>query len=84
MMNNKQHELMQFGFGTELMKQIKICPTCGSKAAAGHQYCKECGENLLSDTLYDTYKKSCRVCQCCDTVVSKSTEFCPRCGARLP
>lgn len=83
MTNNKEKELMQFGFGTEMMRQIKICPACGVRADAAQQFCRECGEKLLPETLYDTYKKSCRVCRHCDTVVSRATAFCPRCGAKL-
>lgn len=83
MTDNKQRDLMQFGFGTEMMKYIKVCGACGAKSDSNQQFCCECGAQLPSETLYDTYKKSCCVCPICDTIVAKDTGYCPRCGGKI-
>ncbi len=83
MTQSKQQNLMQFGFGMELMKRTKVCGLCGEKADASQQFCKECGAPLPQETLYDAYKKSCRACPSCEAVVSNDAEYCPRCGGKI-
>lgn len=83
MNDSKQRDLMQFGFGAEMMKHIKVCSACGTKAGAEQQFCRECGTPLPCETLYDTYKKNCRVCPICETIVTKDTEYCPHCGRKV-
>lgn len=75
--------LRHYGFGSDVMKQIKVCPQCGAKANAAQHFCRECGMELLAETLYDVYKQSHRVCPVCDAVVGQDADYCPVCGASL-
>ena len=76
-------DLTHYGFGTESMKQIKVCGECGARADAGQEFCRECGAPLPKETLYDVYRRKNRVCRLCGSVVFKSALYCPKCGARL-
>lgn len=82
-MNSRDANLKQYGFGPEVMKQIKVCPQCGVRAMVSQHFCRECGMELPAGTLYDAYKRSHRVCPVCDTVVAQAAEYCPSCGAHL-
>ena len=76
-------DLTHYGFGTESMKQIKVCRECGAKADAGQDFCRECGTPLPKETLYDLYRRENRLCPLCGSIVSRWAVFCPKCGARL-
>lgn len=79
----KMDFLKHYGFGPDVMKQIKVCPRCGAKAKSSQHFCIECGVELPAGTLYDAYKQSQRVCSVCNAVVSQNADYCPACGARL-
>lgn len=81
---NMRRENMRFyGFGTEAMKDKKICAECGAVAESSLHFCYECGAELPKETMYEAYAKRHRRCRKCGTVVSNSTNFCPDCGEKI-
>lgn len=79
----KQTTMRQFGFGPEVMKEIKVCRVCGRSCSTSEKYCRVCGTILPKETLFDLYKTQHLYCPACDTVVSNTAVFCPECGKRL-
>lgn len=79
----RRQELRRYGFGTETMKQLKVCTNCGEPAIASEKNCPMCGAKLPSETLFQAYQRRSRCCTCCGTVVPIGAEYCPRCGASL-
>lgn len=78
-----QNEKMScFGFGYEVMKQIKVCEKCGAPASAHRFFCKECGAFLTRKSLYDKYKARHKVCRKCKTILPDAAEYCPQCGTK--
>lgn len=77
--NMKQH-----GFGTEVMKSIKICSTCGAVSPVKKSRCPECGTKLPKLSLFQVYRSRHRTCAKCGLVVPEHAVYCSDCGARLP
>ena len=78
-----QNEKMRyFGFGYEIMKQVKVCKKCGAPASAHQLFCKECGAFLTRKSLYDKYKTRHKVCRKCKTVLPDAAKYCPQCGTK--
>jgi len=75
--------LGHFGFGPDVMKQMKVCRHCGKTMSSEKRYCDACGVILPAETLYDLYKAKHICCPDCDTVVSDSSLYCPECGRLL-
>lgn len=73
----------KYGFGTEVMKEIRVCGHCGTMARADSYVCPHCGERLPRETLYQRYQRRHQCCPVCDTVVSSRMRFCPHCGTCL-
>ena len=79
----RQENMERYGFGTNIMRNIRICPECGIPAAASERNCQECGSKLPRETLFQQYKKRHRSCPHCETVVTETAQFCPECGTRI-
>lgn len=75
--------MRELGFGTDSMKQLKICTACGKMSPHTEAFCRECGRRLPEKTLYDIYKERHTVCLSCETVVSQDSEYCPQCGKKI-
>ena len=71
------------GFGTNAMKQVKVCGTCGVISPVKETVCVSCGSALPAETMYDQYRKRHKSCEQCGTVVPAAALFCPQCGTRL-
>ena len=71
------------GFGTGIMKNIRICPECGFPSTAADRHCRTCGGKLPRETLFQQYRKRHKCCPHCETVVAKDAQFCPECGTRI-
>ena len=71
------------GFGTGIMKNIRICQECGLPSTAADRRCRTCGGKLPRETLFQQYKKRHKCCPHCETVVAKDVQFCPQCGTRI-
>ena len=80
----REENKLELGFGVEVMKMKKICPLCGTVSDTAQRYCRECGEPLPKETMYELYAKRHRRCRDCGEVVSASKKFCPVCGKLLP
>lgn len=72
-----------YGFGTDRMRELKVCTHCGTMTGATRIFCPECSKLLPRDTVYTLYKKRHRCCKFCGNVVSKLMHFCPNCGQSL-
>ncbi|MBQ9717151.1 MAG: zinc ribbon domain-containing protein [Clostridia bacterium] len=79
----RQSNMEQYGFGPNIMRNIRICPDCGLPSIVTDRNCHACGAKLPRETLFQQYKKRHRFCPRCDTVVAKSAQFCPECGTRI-
>lgn len=88
-MTMEQHESLRLaymetlGFGTNAMKQIKVCGTCGVVSPAGETACVSCGAALPEETLYQQYQKRHKSCAGCGVVLADHARFCPQCGRNL-
>ena len=69
-----------YGFGVGIMKQIKVCPRCGTSEPSGKYICGQCGARLPAKTLFQQYQQMHRLCPRCDTVLAEGIKFCPHCG----
>ena len=82
--NHIRHEgMLEYGFGPEIMKSIKVCPSCKTITNATESICKECNAQLSDDNLFQIYKRRHRFCPKCDTIVADIVHFCPQCGERI-
>ena len=79
----RMKNLEDFGFGPNVMKNTKVCASCGQMIRASASYCPDCGERLPSKTLFDHYKKQHACCPNCDTVLAPGSRYCPNCGKQL-
>lgn len=75
--------LSQCGFGPKIMKQIKVCPHCGTIVNGNHSVCPDCGMRILTKTLYDRYLEKHLCCDKCGTVLTLDSRYCPHCGRSL-
>lgn len=71
------------GFGTNAMKQVKVCGNCGMISLAKESACVSCGAVLPAETMFEQYRKRHKSCCRCGTVVPSEALFCPQCGTRL-
>lgn len=79
----RRSAMKRYGFGTDEMKNTKVCACCGTKLSADAKICTECGKELPDQTLFDVYKKHHLCCKYCDTVLAKNALFCPQCGRKV-
>lgn len=79
----RRESMQQYGFGTEAMKDLKVCEKCGAVAAARDRVCSECHARLPQDTMFLRHKRRHAFCPRCDTIVSDAARYCPQCGRRL-
>ncbi len=73
MMNSAQ------SYATEMSKNTKECPECGSIASADKKFCPECGAKLPEETIARS-----ALCPSCGTQNEIGTKFCSECGTKLP
>lgn len=79
----RQIELMEYGFGPDVMRLTKICPHCGKGNPSGGSICTDCGAALGSETLLDLYRSRHRCCPACGIAVTDAALYCPACGTHL-
>jgi len=80
----RHQSMLQYGFGPEVMKRLKICAQCGVPADLTRHFCRECGSPLPEETLFDLYRLRHRHCEGCGWVPPREGKYCPRCGMLLP
>ena len=80
----RHKNMLRYGFGPEVMKQIKVCGTCGKLNDAWERKCRECGARLPRNTLFDRYREMHKCCPVCKTVISEAAGYCPICGKKQP
>ena len=78
----RKEVLKHFGFGTENMKRIRICPVCMSAQDEKNVFCGICHALLPKKTVFDFYKELHSCCKNCGNVLPSDAEFCPMCGAK--
>lgn len=79
----RQIQLMEYGFGPDIMRLTKVCPCCGKGNPADFDACADCGAALGDKTLLDLYRSRHPSCPCCGETVTCAAIFCPECGTRL-
>ena len=79
---SRKGALEHFGFGTENMKKLKICPCCGNAQKVRNRLCDVCHTKLSGKTIFDIYKSKHRCCGNCGNVLPDDAEYCPLCGAK--
>ena len=72
-----------YGFGNEVMKQVKVCSSCGSIEPVGRYVCSKCRSRLPAKSLFQLHQSRNRLCALCDTIIAPYMEFCPHCGKKL-
>jgi len=75
--------MKQYGFGTDAMKELKICKRCGAMNPATRRHCKECHGILPGETLYQVYRRRHTICPQCEVIISDAVQYCPQCGIRI-
>lgn len=75
---------LQYGFGPECMKRLKICPHCSRPVGTENRACPHCGRKVPVNVnnLFQYYKSMHRRCPSCDTVLSERMKYCPHCGMK--
>ncbi|MBE5760860.1 MAG: hypothetical protein E7334_02545 [Clostridiales bacterium] len=79
----RKTDMEELGFGTEAMKKIKVCKTCGCKCDAKAVKCDICSSPLPEKSLFDEYYESNHHCDDCRIVLNRFARFCPQCGKKL-
>ena len=80
----RRDNMKQYGFGTEVMKGVKVCSACGKVVPVKKHRCPECGTRLPIISLFQVYQSRHRSCKQCGLVVADSAQFCPDCGSAIP
>ena len=75
--------LRHYGFGSDAMMNLKVCPSCKGITGASRSTCPTCGAPLGEDTLYQHYNSISRHCHVCAAIVTQDAEYCPQCGKKL-
>ncbi len=78
-----QVQMMEYGFGPDIMRLTKVCPHCGRGNPAANTACTDCGGALGEQTLLDLYRSRHPCCPDCGIAVRNATLYCPECGARI-
>ena len=78
-----QTDPYEFGFGTRVMKEIKVCTHCGNVETADKYTCSKCSGKLPVQTIFQLYQQRHRKCALCDTVLAAYMHFCPHCGTPI-
>ena len=76
----RKKSLIQFGFGTDVMKATTVCINCNSMESTDKLFCSECGARLPGLNLYDYYRAQHKSCRHCRAVISETMNYCPKCG----
>ena len=76
----RKNDLLQFGFGVDLMKKLTVCTECRSMENSQKMSCSKCGSKLPAVNLYDYYKAQHRCCDDCGSVLADEMNYCPKCG----
>lgn len=79
----RQVQLMEYGFGPDVMRLTKVCPCCGRGNPSGHQHCADCGAALGESTLLELYRSRHPCCPKCGIAVTRAAVYCPECGTHL-
>ena len=71
-----------YGFGNEIMKQIKVCAVCGSIEPSNGYVCSKCHEKLPEKNLFEVHQAKNHLCPVCNTILKPYMAFCPHCGKK--
>ncbi len=79
----KWEQLERYGFGPNVMKRTRVCPSCGRMVTNTCSSCPDCGMRLMKKTLWDRYRERHMCCDRCGTVLAVDSRYCPHCGRAL-
>lgn len=73
-------EIQQIRTEIQRIKQIKVCPSCGSENPSDANFCSKCSAALPE---FSKPAPTGRTCPSCGSSVGETALFCTRCGTRL-
>lgn len=73
----KWEQLERYGFGPNVMKRTRVCPSCGRMVTNTCSSCPDCGMRLMKKTLWDRYRERHMCCDRCGTVLAVDSRYCP-------
>lgn len=76
-------ELEQIRTDLQLLRQIKVCPSCGNENPTDARFCCKCSAALPELTPRQAPAAEGRFCTQCGAPLLENAQFCTKCGARL-
>lgn len=87
---DKKAEMAQIEEKIRLLRNEKLCPSCGSSVMAEARFCPNCGYHLAAEsesvpekTDEDKPVEVMDICPNCNTAVAANDLFCGECGHKL-
>ena len=77
---SRKNRMFRFGFGTDIMRKLVVCPNCASLENGARDRCSKCETKLPKTNLFEFYKSQHNTCTNCGTVLSSVMDYCPHCG----
>jgi ribosomal protein L40E len=73
-------ELEEISTKIQRIKQVKVCPTCGTENSGDTAFCGQCGTQLPE---LQPREQTASFCPQCGAKLSRNAQFCPQCGAKI-
>lgn len=64
------------------VKNIKVCPQCGTQGPRNLRFCGNCGYNFPVTEVPTPPADAMKFCSNCGVKIPASTVFCPQCGTK--
>lgn len=64
------------------LKNVKICPNCGSENDKASLFCGECGQRLQEEMVH-TNMSNGKCCSNCGMPLEEGARFCKKCGSKV-
>lgn len=77
-----QEEIQKIRMEIQRIKQIKVCPSCGSENPGDANFCSKCSAALPEFPKPAPASDGC-VCPNCGNPVGETAQFCTKCGTKL-
>ena len=63
------------------IRNINICPNCGSEVSRSSKFCDRCGAEMNREVLMNTIGNE-NICKNCGAVLAEGAVFCGNCGSK--
>lgn len=77
-----QEEIQKLRMEIQRIKQIKVCPSCGSENPSDANFCSKCSA-ALPEFPKPAPAPTGRTCPSCGSSVGETALFCTKCGTKL-